>query len=98
MCNNYEQHVTWAAYSSRMRQLERGIPTRQSDSDLPQADDVRIGDTGPVMRVACNVVGLVPMKGTSWREGTRGYRWALANHSRASAPAGDCINVSGESK
>jgi putative SOS response-associated peptidase YedK len=44
-----------------MQQLELGIPTEQSKLDLPQADDIRVNDVGPVMRVAGNVVELVPM-------------------------------------
>ena len=62
MCNDYEQHVRWHAYRAMMRTLELGLPTRQSDNDLPQADDIRINDLGPVMRAAGNVVELVPMR------------------------------------
>jgi putative SOS response-associated peptidase YedK len=61
MCNDYEQHVAWAEYAKVMRQLELGMPSGQSEADLPQADDIRINDTAPVMRVAGNVVQLVPM-------------------------------------
>jgi putative SOS response-associated peptidase YedK len=53
MCNDYEQHVTWAAHCKLMQDLALGIiPTRQSQLDLPRADAVRINDLGPVMR-AC---------------------------------------------
>src|ERR1700712_1915343 len=62
MCNDYEQHIRWAQYSAMMQKAELGIPTRQSQKDLPAADDIRINDTGPVMRAAGNVVELVPMK------------------------------------
>jgi hypothetical protein len=41
--------------------LELGIPSRQAELDLPQADDVRINDIGPVMRAAGNGIELVPM-------------------------------------
>lgn len=34
--------------------LELGITTRQSELDLPQADDIRINQMGPVMRAAAN--------------------------------------------
>jgi putative SOS response-associated peptidase YedK len=61
MCNDYEQHVRWAAYRKMMQQLELGTPTRQSERDPPQADDIRINDVGPVMRAAGNAVELVPM-------------------------------------
>jgi hypothetical protein len=38
----------------RVPQSDAGltIPSRQSELDLPQADDIRINDTGPVMRLA----------------------------------------------
>jgi putative SOS response-associated peptidase YedK len=35
--------------------------SQQSELDLPQADDVRIDDLGPVMRAAGNEIELVPM-------------------------------------
>lgn len=62
MCNDYEQHIRYAEYCKMMQDLALGIPSHQTDLDLPQADDIRIGDTGPVMRAADgNVVELVPM-------------------------------------
>lgn len=61
MCNDYEQHIAWKAYCEMMRKLDLGIPTEQSESDLPQADDIRINDTGPVMRASGNVIELAPM-------------------------------------
>jgi putative SOS response-associated peptidase YedK len=61
MCNAYEQHVRWTAYCKMMQALELGIPTEQSEADLPQADDIRINDIGPVMRAAGNAIELVPM-------------------------------------
>src|SRR5579872_6091339 len=62
MCNNYEQHVAWEAYCKMMQDLEWGIPTNQSELDLPQADDVRIRDVAPVIRAAGNGVELAPMR------------------------------------
>jgi putative SOS response-associated peptidase YedK len=61
MCNDYEQHVRWAEYRKIMQTLELAIPARQSEVDLPQADDVRINDIGPVMRADGNEIELVPM-------------------------------------
>jgi len=61
MCNNYEQHVAWAEYCRMMQALELGIPTRQSERDLPNADEIRVNDMGPVMHVAGNCVELAPM-------------------------------------
>lgn len=50
MCNDYEQHVTWAEYQRLMQEIALEIPTQQNDLNLRQADDVKIGDEGPVMR------------------------------------------------
>jgi putative SOS response-associated peptidase YedK len=61
MCNNYEQLVAWEDFRRMMEQLELGMPTGQSEADLPRAEDIRINDPGPVMRAAGNVVELVPM-------------------------------------
>jgi len=61
MCNDYEQHVRWAEYYKMMQALELTIPSRQSELDLPQADDIRINDTGPVMRSTGDEIELVPM-------------------------------------
>ena len=61
MCNAYEQHVAWEAYCRMMQDLEWGVPTRQSEPDLPRADDIRINDRGPVMRAVGNGVELVSM-------------------------------------
>lgn len=72
MCNDYEQHVTWAAYCKMMQALELGIPTQQSELDLPQADDIRINDMGPVVRVAGNGVELVAMNFSFPPSGPRG--------------------------
>ena len=61
MCNDYEQHIRWAQYRDAMQAAELGIPTQQSELDLPVADDIRINDLGPVMRAAGNVIELVQM-------------------------------------
>ena len=62
MCNNYEQRVTWRMYRDAVEALDLGTPTDQGEADLPQADDIRIGDMGPVMRAAGNGIELAPMK------------------------------------
>jgi putative SOS response-associated peptidase YedK len=61
MCNNYEQHVAWKAYCEMMQALEWGIPARQSEADLPRADDIRITDLAPVMRAAGEEIELAPL-------------------------------------
>lgn len=59
MCNDYEQHVSAAAYAEAIRHLEL---SSAGLAELPQADDVRIGDMGPVIRAAGNGVEIVPMR------------------------------------
>ena len=61
MCNDYEQHVRWTEYCKMMQDLELGIPTQQSELDLPVSDDIKINDVGPVMRATGNSIELVPM-------------------------------------
>jgi putative SOS response-associated peptidase YedK len=61
MCNDYEQHIRYAEYCRMMQALELGMPERQSEVDLPQADDIRIGDFGPVMRASGNGIELTQM-------------------------------------
>ncbi len=63
MCNAYEQHVKWVEYVKLMQAIELGIPTQQTDLDLPEADDIRINDGAPVMRATANdnEVELTPM-------------------------------------
>jgi hypothetical protein len=46
-------------YCKMMQML--GIPTKKSEIDLPQADDITINDMAPVMRASCNLVELVSM-------------------------------------
>ena len=62
MCNDYEQHVKWREYQDMMQALALGTPTDQSERDLPQSDDIRINDVGPVMRAAGNGIELAPMR------------------------------------
>ena len=61
MCNDYEQHVSHAAYQKAIRALELEASAKDTAS-LRQADDIRIGDMGPVLRAAGNGVELVPMR------------------------------------
>lgn len=72
MCNDYERHIRWAEYCRMMQDLALDIPTRQSELDLPPADDVRINDTAPVMRAAGNGIELVPMNFSFPPSGARG--------------------------
>jgi putative SOS response-associated peptidase YedK len=62
MCNDFEQHIAWAEYCELMRSLELGIPPHQSELDLPTADDIKIGDVGPVMRAAGDAIELAAMR------------------------------------
>lgn len=62
MCNDYEAHIAWAEYRKAMEQQGLGVPTEQGEQDLPPADDIRIGDLGPVMRASANTIELVQMR------------------------------------
>lgn len=60
MCNDYEQHVTHKQYLDAIKALE--LDTTDAPAELPQADDIRIGDIGPVLRAAGNGVEVVSMR------------------------------------
>ncbi len=62
MCNDYEQHVSYADYLKAVRAVELETPASENEVDLPQADDIRIGDLGPVIRAKGNGIELVMMK------------------------------------
>jgi putative SOS response-associated peptidase YedK len=62
MCNDFEQHIAWAEYRRLMQEIALEIPAQQTELNLPRADDVRIGDEGPVMRAANRAVELVSMR------------------------------------
>ena len=62
MCNDYEQHVTYRQYRQAVEALDLGTPESESETDLPPADDIRVGDMGPALRVAGNGVELVAMR------------------------------------
>lgn len=55
-----------------MQGLSLGIPTRQSELDLPPSDDVRINETAPVMRAADDSIELMPMNFSFPPSGARG--------------------------
>ncbi len=61
MCNDYEQHVKYAEYQRALAALERAA-SAEDERALIAADDIRIGDTGPVLRAKGNGVELVPMR------------------------------------
>ncbi|WP_117195993.1 SOS response-associated peptidase [Rhizobium terrae] len=62
MCNDYEQRVTYAEYRKAMEAIDLRVPPHETELALPQADDIRIGDTGPVMRLTeGEAVELFPM-------------------------------------
>lgn len=59
MCNDYEQHVSHADYTKAIEALELAAG---DVSALIRADDIKIGDDGPVLRAAGNGVELVLMR------------------------------------
>ena len=61
MCNSYEQQVAYAAYRKAVEAGELATPASEIEADLPQADDLKIGDVGPVLVVSGNGVELKPM-------------------------------------
>lgn len=62
MCNDYEQHVTYAQYREALNALDLSTSDSESEADLLQADDIKVGDVGPVLREAGNSVELKLMR------------------------------------
>ncbi|MEO6394673.1 MAG: SOS response-associated peptidase [Devosia sp.] len=62
MCNDYEQHVAHADYLRAIHTAELTAPSSETAADLPQADDIKIGDLGPVLVALGNGVALRAMK------------------------------------
>ena len=104
MCNAYEQHVKWVEYCKMMQALELGIPTQQSEFDLPESGDVRINDMAPVMRAAGNNVELVSMNFSFAPSGPKGgpvfnFRSegrSFANSNRCLIPASAFFEFTGK--
>ncbi|MER9935933.1 SOS response-associated peptidase [Mesorhizobium sp. M0088] len=91
MCNDYEQHIRWAEYCKMMQDLELGIPTQQTELDLPQSDDVKINDMGPVMRAAGNLIELVPMNFSFPPSGKGGPVFNFRSEGRSFANSNRCL-------
>jgi putative SOS response-associated peptidase YedK len=62
MCNDYEQHAAYADYQRAVRALALESAEAESAAGLPQADDIRIGDLGPVVVAAGNGVRILLMR------------------------------------
>jgi len=91
MCNDYEQHVQWAEYCKMMQALELGIPTQQSEIDLPAADDIKINDMAPVMRAAGNSIELVQMNFSFPPSGRGGPVFNFRSEGRHFADSNRCL-------
>ena len=61
MCNAYEQQVTEAQYRDAIRAADLATSSER-ELELPRADDIRIGDMGPVLRAAGNGAELILMR------------------------------------
>src|SRR6185437_9572554 len=62
MCNGFEQEIAYQAYLAAMEMAELGVPTQQTELDLPPIEHVHIRDTAAVMRPAGNAVELATMR------------------------------------
>lgn len=91
MCNSYEQHVTWTDYRDAMEQAALKIPEHQGEADLPQADDIRISDLGPVMRAAGDEVTLTQMAFGMPPKGKGGPVFNFRSEGRSFAESRRCL-------
>ncbi len=62
MCNAYEQQVSYAQYREAIAAAGLDTPASETAADLPQSENIRIGDVGPVLRAAGNGAELILMR------------------------------------
>lgn len=63
MCSEYEQQISYTVFCKVMQDLSLGMPTHQTELDLPTAHDIKIGQMAPVLRAAGdNILELTQMK------------------------------------
>jgi putative SOS response-associated peptidase YedK len=62
VCNDFARQIEWEAYCHAMAAAGLGLPATAHPAQLPPADDVRVNDTTPIMRVAANTVELALMQ------------------------------------
>ena len=91
MCNDYEQHIAWAEYQKALALLDMKIPAHQGEADLPQADDIRISDLGPVMRAAGDEVELSQMAFGLPPKGKGGPVFNFRSEGRSFADSRRCL-------
>lgn len=98
MCNDYEQHIRWDQYCAMMQAAVLGMPTQQSHADLPQADDIKINDMGPVSRRGSDVRAEVerePRSGGSRRSVHRASAGRFARRNSSSKSASPALAANG---
>lgn len=92
MCSRYEQHISYAKYCQVMQDLALGIPTQQTERDLPPADDIKVGDMAPVIRaVGDNIVELTQMKFGFPPVGRRGPVFTFRSQGRNFSDSHRCL-------
>lgn len=74
-----------------MQDLELGIPTQQTELDLPEADDIKINDRGPVMRAAGNHLELASMNFSFPPSGRGGPVFNFRSENRRFDQSNRCI-------
>jgi putative SOS response-associated peptidase YedK len=62
MCNGFEQEIAYRAYVAAMELVGLGVPTVQTELDLPPREHVHIRDDAAVVRAAGNGVELALMR------------------------------------
>lgn len=72
ICNDFEQRIAYEAYKEAMASLDWSPPSYESDSDLPQADHVRINDMGAVIRAEGDAPKLHTMRWSFPPSGPKG--------------------------
>ncbi len=61
VCNDYQQHVTRKLLLDTADKLDLGLNASRAEDAWHEADDIRVGQPGPVLRSAGNGSALAPM-------------------------------------
>ncbi|MBK5568818.1 SOS response-associated peptidase family protein [Ensifer sp. SSB1] len=92
MCNEYEQQIGYTEYCKVMQDLALGIPTHQTQLDMPSAIGIKPGDMAPVIRAAGDhIVELTQMKFGFPRTRTRGPLFNLRSKGKHFSDSHRCL-------
>ncbi len=92
MCSEYEQQIGYTEYCKVMQDLALGIPTHQTELDMPSANEIKTGDMAPVIRAAGDhILELTQMKFGFPQTRTRGPVFNLRSKGKHFGDSHRCL-------